>query len=282
MVQAPPLPIAPEDRLSTLNVATLLGEMNNESKCITLLATPLDSFVQVSQVVEELRARNAYAEVGSHMFDIDLILTRMPDFLVQQTRDQNPLPGTSQLWVMRPSQPVNELATGLAGELLGFSLAHNQPLRTLIGEKRVLKHRPEANAIGIRLGVLAAILALHREDGSFGPASIKKVLNDMTDGIAKSTVHDHVKKLREAQIIALARGSKHNAPRYKVAERPDGKSVEEMLEHFIEIVAQAALGSTVQTRRGLKRGKEILDDEVALPLLVVRSFASSPRTGPRG
>jgi hypothetical protein len=261
-------------RLSTADVALLLGENNTEARCITYLSITDSGMVPLNIITSKLAENEAFKYVPLTRFNVGGIIDATDNSLVVTTRDPHPDFGHSTIWVEKtPDTDLSQLANATAGLLLAYSLEHNRPIRSLLGEKRTTASG--SNSIQNRLGVLAVAFDEEVVGRGFAPDDIAE--RNLADyGIPLLTTKRHIQNLVNAKIMSAINP---RSTRLEFTIRPDGKETRlEVLELF-KLIGSLATGSTEELKAALKRGRQIIDNPKWLPLLVKRSYASSGHTG---
>ncbi|MCA9331632.1 hypothetical protein KC968_01680 [Candidatus Saccharibacteria bacterium] len=282
--------IEAREKVETLpdqTIATLLGEMNTEARCILVSATP-NELVPLQHVKEDLEARNAYAHTSNRRFNVGGLVNSFHPAIISKSID----PIDDSAWVRRgadhidaktQSKPkgqestadlIGNFAAGLAGSLLAFSADYGVPLRHVVGEK----HPPKKHgfsATEARLGVLATIVTLAQNYDSFTGNDVRDLTDEL--GFPIRPIRGHLRDLVE---YGYLQSDDTKRPKvYRSTELDNGSTSFEMMQDYLMIAAKFAIGSVHAQEKGIQQGQQILNDSLLLPRLIEKSYEASGHTG---
>lgn len=274
--------------LPDATMSMLLGELNTESRCVLVTATP-NELVPVQHVREDLFARNALGLVSRERFNLNSIVNSFSPAVISKSKD--PLDGS--VWIQRGAaqaiaeasgeteddvrevtNPVGDFVAGMSGSLLAFSAEHGIPLRSLIGEK----HGPKKHGISateIRLGVVATVVTLAQTGQPFTGNQIREYTESLD--LMDRPVRSHLRELVKHGYLQCDDSKRPKV--YRTTELPDRTDTLDMMTEFLGIVGRFAIGSIHAQEHGIQRGQQILDDPVLLPRLIQKSYDASGHTG---
>jgi hypothetical protein len=263
------------------SVSALLGELNTEAKCVALLFTPQEP-TRVSDISESLVDAGAYDIEERSRFNVSGILGQMPDLLVK-TSSKDEESGNSQprMWAQKSKGYFGEFIDGVSGTLLDYSLRHDRPLRTIIGEKK--QQKGITSAIELRLGVLAAVAKLSHESG-YGTID----RNDVIDCVEEAFKADSIPLIRDTVLKAIGRLQVDGVVEIKTVgiksdvrlfDTEKARPTEEQVMDLLGIVGKIATADREMVFDGQTLRNKIISRRSTIANLIHTSYSSSNHTG---